>query len=161
MKSLIVGAIAVLALAGCGSQEEAPAPAQQTTDVTIGVYEPNGTPAVGITVVASQELGVGKNQIDEGVTDQNGQTTVTLPENATVEIGLWKNQTNFEAVYSWQTPFLVPVDNTSLSYSYYIDNGNCPVVMPGSDPVCPEPTPMASPTYYDDGAVTDWTGSNG
>ena len=142
---LIVG---LFALVGCSKNNEQPPPAPQTSDVTIHVSDTNGVAAPGITVVATQKISDSQNeQIAEGTTDTNGNTSLTLPENITASIGLWKNQDESEAVYTWQTPFIVPIDDTTLSYSYVIADATCTVVQPGPTP-CPTPaaTPMPSST---------------
>lgn len=160
MKFVVVGAVAVLALAGCSRSEES-VETPQTSQVTINVNAPSGTPVNDVTVVAATDLGDGKTQIAESKTDGNGQAVLTLPENAQISIGLWKQQDNYENVYNWQIPFIVPVSDTSLSYSYYYFGNNCPVVTPGQDTPCPAPSPATTPSYdpYGDGAVTDWGGS--
>ena len=125
--------VGILAVTGC-SRDEPP-----ETDMTIHVSDTAGVATTGITVVANRHISPSQvEQIAQGTTGDDGNTTLSLPENATVAIGLWKQQDGKETVYTWQTPFVVPSDQNTLSYSY--NTPNCPVVVPD------EPCPTLSPT---------------
>lgn len=138
MKVLLAGVfVAALALTGCSEQQSEPAP--QTSDMTIHVSDTAGIATQDVMVVASRRISDTQfEEINSAKTDSNGNANLTLPENATVMVGLWKEQPDIEAKYTWQVPFIVPVDNTTLSYSYQTFN-SCPVVQPGPNP-CPSPT---------------------
>lgn len=135
-RPLLLVVAGVIAIAGCTSEQEGP----QTTDVTIHVSDQAGLAVNDLTVVAKKDISDDQvEQINEGRTDGNGNVTLAFPENATVSVGLWKQQPDTETIYTWQTPFIVPVDNLSLSYTYFLTSTTCGVVQPGSSP-CPEPS---------------------
>ena len=143
MKELLaLAVVGVLAFAGCSQDEPAPA----SSDVTVRVSDTVGIAAPDVTVIATKRISDSQvEQIAESKTDGNGIATLTLPENATAAIGLWKDQGENEPHYTWQTPFVVPIDNTTLSYSYGIIANNCPVIQPGPTP-CPTPSAPPAPS---------------